>query len=38
MFARSVTSFVLQNGFAKWRNSRANKGNYQKWQEQMDRC
>ena len=35
MFVQSVVSFVLQNEFAKWRKSRANKGNYQKWQDEV---
>ena len=33
LFVQSIVSFMLQNGFSKWRN----KGNYQKWQEEMDR-
>ena len=37
LFFWSVVSFVLQNGFSKWRNSRANKEKYQKRQEEMDR-
>ena len=35
LFVRSVVSFVLQNEFEKWRNSRANKENCQKGQEEM---
>ena len=35
-FGQLFLSF-LQNGFAKWRDSRTNNRNYQKWQKEIDR-